>query len=186
MKITVLDYPVFGFPSAPAWVSEVKGTAAGAFLDPREPFSTDLLSALDKPLGKRRAQLVRRFTALPSELQQPIQQVPQDYFLRDSLVDVVVFRNLYVLLRADLLILDANNVGIPGETFVLATWAQILGIPILTVSDQVVVHPQVRHMSSGVVSSHTVPYMASKLVGRRPLIPVVAETTDGTSNTPVV
>lgn len=149
MKLIFPLFPLLGQGHSTPWCADVVNAAdtrGDVVYDIRVPFrqqSSALLEHLTTKLLPPSRQ--RRLRALlghvdAKDLTDPLHQEHLRLFDADHFGTSVVMRDLYVLARADLVIVDANTMGY-GEHMVTATYAHLLGCRVVVVNDRHLLPP---------------------------------------------
>jgi len=151
------SHPILGYQEEPAWVQSVSDHVSKkqhVLYRPRKPFSDMMQNKFFvEAMQKEPRPYVTQF-GVPSDVVVPLEQLIDD-FERDDLHDILVFRDLYVLSRADLIIIDGNNPTYGGTAMETMLASQI-GVPSILVSDRTVPGPWMRSFTDMTTSSHEV------------------------------
>jgi len=162
-------YPVLGYDQKPPWVGLLEQHIKGkghVLYQPTDDGST-LGSKAFVDMMQRKPYPTRGLH-LSEDLARPYDEV-KDVFNCDYIHDMIVFRDQYVLLRSDLVIVDGNNPSYGGVPMI-AMLAQQVEVPLVLVSNRTVPSPWMRTAADMVSSQDTLPKvfdLVSLSVGRR-------------------
>lgn len=186
MKLIYPLFPLLGQGNSPQWCSDVVKSAdsrGDVVYDIRVAFRQQGQALLDL-LGARtlRPSRVRRLRALlgpleAQDLADPLNEQHVRVFDADHFGISVVARDLYVLARADVVVVDANTAGY-GEHMVTATYAHLLGCRVIVVNDRHLLPPFLGEIASSVVSSTKVTNLLGPRRRARPAAAIVPHAVD--------
>lgn len=172
MKLIYPLFPLMGQGNSPPWCAEVVKAAdarGDVVYDIRVPFRQQaplLLEALGHTVLKPSRQKRLRAVLGAQDAQDLLVPLNGDHlhmFDADHFGTSVVARDLYVLARAAIVIVDANTPGY-GEHLITATYAHLFGCRVWVVNDRHVLPPFLGEIASLLVSSTKV---ASMIVTKR-------------------
>lgn len=178
MKLIYPLFPLLG--NSPRWVADVVHHAdanGNVVYDARAPFRSQAESLLrllqEHDLSPRRQQRLRWILG-PADgtfLGSPLTEEHLRLFDMDHFGGSVVARDLYVLARADIVIVDANEPGY-GEHMVVATYARLLGCRVWVVNDRILVPPFLGDLANLTVqASRVTDLLAAKKRAAGPEVP---------------
>ena len=164
MRLLLPLFPLLGYGDSPAWCGDLVRAAdarGDLVYDVRVPFSRQPQDILDflatEVVPPSREDPLRDVLGADQahDIRAPLTEHHVKLFDADHFGSSVVSRDMYVLARASIVIVDANLAGF-GEHMVMATYAHLLGCPVWMVNDRLLLSPFLAEISSLVVSSSKV------------------------------
>lgn len=164
MRLLLPLFPLLGYGDSPVWCGDLVRAAdalGDLVYDVRVPFSRqpknilDFLAAADVPTSREDPLRDVLGADQAHDICEPLTEGHVKLFDADHFGSSVVARDLYVLARASIVIVDANLAGF-GEHMVTATYAHLLGCPVWMVNDRLLLPPFLAEIASLVVSSSKV------------------------------
>ncbi len=143
-----LAYPVHGRNVKPTWVDSLKENSFAiaekwGFFDPTARLTPDLLQLVSKlkvnSIAEEKAEILKltpNLLASTPEVLQDLTKTEND----NPLTSQIIFRHLYFLTRATLVVADLNNPSL-GETSQEVLYAHLMNIPIIGISYRPTVSP---------------------------------------------
>lgn len=113
-------------------------------------------------LGEEDPEIIHSILGFSKEIAKSYTAVDQRFF-SSPLVSSVVFQDLYVLVRADVVVVDGNNPSF-GDVGQVALYAKLLGIPVILVSDLVTTSPWLSTVSTVTSSGEGLPNVLKRFL----------------------